>query len=322
MKQVIVQKFGGSSLATPKHIEKVASIIAATKESGLHPIVIVSAMGDTTDKLLKLAHEVTDSPTKRELDMLLSAGERISMALLSMKLNAMGVPAISFTGSQAGIMTTQNHADAEILEVKPIRVEEELNKNKVVILAGFQGVNPETKEIMTLGRGGSDTSAVAMADYFSAIHCDIYKDVPGLLNCDPKLTSTKPGFISHIDHDTMLTATQLGANILHWKCIEYAKNKNVTIRIKFLDDPTIFTTISDSINPETHPCISVLQIGENLKPDEVELSYILNANLDLNDIKLRIKKLPFNQLKKSVHSVTLLVKKESLDDYIKALLTT
>ncbi len=179
---IVVQKYGGSSVADVRRIRKVADrVVAATKAAGHEVVVVVSAMGNTTDELLALAHRVTDQPARRELDMLLSAGERISMALLSMALNARGVPAISFTGSQSGIITNDAHANARIVEVRPFRVEDELSRGRVVIVAGYQGVSYR-KEITTLGRGGSDTTAVALAAALGAEACEIYSDVDGRLH--------------------------------------------------------------------------------------------------------------------------------------------
>ena len=172
MKPLIVQKYGGATLADPIKIKAVATRIAEqAKENSL--VIVVSAMGKTTNSLIDLANQISDNPTRREMDMLLTVGERISMSLVSMALNDLGCPAISFTGSQAGIFTDDSHVNAFIRDVKPTRVQEALKENKVVILAGFQGVSPMTKEITTLGRGGSDTSAVAMAASFQADRCEI-----------------------------------------------------------------------------------------------------------------------------------------------------
>src|SRR4051794_7738326 len=182
---IVVQKYGGSSVADVEKIRRVADRVSATRDSGRDVVVVVSAMGDTTDDLLQLAHKVTENPPRRELDMLLSAGERISMAVLSMALNARGVPAVSFTGSQSGIVTNDAHANARIVEVRPFRVQDELARGKVVIVAGYQGVSYK-KEVTTLGRGGSDTTAVALAAALSA-DCEIYSDVDGVYTADPRV---------------------------------------------------------------------------------------------------------------------------------------
>src|SRR6185436_19431311 len=177
------QKFGGSSVADVERIGRVADRVAATRASGKDVVVVVSAMGDTTDELLALAKQVTENPARRELDMLLSAGERISMTLLSMALNARGVPAVSFTGSQSGIVTNDSHTNARIVEVRPFRVQDEIARGKVVIVAGYQGVS-YSREVTTLGRGGSDTTAVALAAALEAT-CEIYSDVDGVYTADP-----------------------------------------------------------------------------------------------------------------------------------------
>ena len=182
---IVVQKYGGSSVADVQKMQKVADRIAATKSAGRDVVVVVSAMGDTTDDLLALAKQVCESPARRELDMLLSAGERISMALLSMALNARGVPAVSFTGSQSGIVTNDAHTNARIVEVRPFRVQDELAQGKVVIVAGYQGVSYR-RDITTLGRGGSDTTAVALAAALEA-DCEIYSDVEGVYTADPRV---------------------------------------------------------------------------------------------------------------------------------------
>jgi aspartate kinase len=181
-----VQKYGGSSVADADGIKRVAQRIVATRKAGHSVVVAVSAMGDTTDELMDLAHQVSPLPPGRELDMLLTAGERISMALLSMALHELGVPAISFTGSQSGIITDDSHSQARIVEVRPVRIREELGKGKVVIVAGYQGVSRQ-REVTTLGRGGSDTTAVALAAALGAEACEIYSDVDGVFSADPRL---------------------------------------------------------------------------------------------------------------------------------------
>jgi aspartate kinase len=226
---LIVQKFGGATLADPTKIKHAAERIAFLAKS--HPlIVVVSAMGNTTNSLLELAQKVSNKPHRRELDMLLTAGERMSMSLLSMALNDLGCPAISFTGSQAGIMTDDSHANAFILDVKPIRVVEALSQNKVVILAGFQGVSPKTKEITTLGRGGSDTTAVAMAAHFKALRCDILKEVPSVFTADPRKVSGAKS-IPHLSYQHLADMTYWGAKVLHYKSAELALRHKVNLYV-------------------------------------------------------------------------------------------
>lgn len=224
---IVVQKYGGSSVANVEKIQRVADRVAAAKASGKELVVVVSAMGHTTDELLALAKQVCDSPARRELDMLLSAGERISMALLSMALNARGVPAVSFTGSQSGILTNDAHSNARIVEVRPYRVFDELERGKVVIVAGYQGVSYK-REVTTLGRGGSDTSAVALAAALGAEACEIYSDVEGVYTADPRVVpDTKR--LSELSYEEMQELAEAGAKVLNAQAVEFAKDKGIAI---------------------------------------------------------------------------------------------
>lgn len=218
---LIVQKYGGSSLATSARIKEVARRIHERKIQGDDLVIVVSAMGKQTDALLKLAHEVSNHPPVRELDMLLSVGERISMALLSMALYDLGQPAISFTGSQSGIVTDTVHTNARIVEVKADRIKEELKQGKVVIVAGFQGVSV-TREITTLGRGGSDVTAVALAISLGASACEFYKDVDGLYSKDPKQYGDAQK-LSECDYSTVHDLVEQGARVFHPLAIDLAK---------------------------------------------------------------------------------------------------
>jgi aspartate kinase len=229
LKPLIVQKYGGATLADPEKIKSVSARIAEQAKIN-SIIVVVSAMGKTTNSLIELAGQVSSHPEQRELDMLLTVGERISMSLVSMALNDLGCPAISFTGSQAGIFTDDSHVNAFINDVKGFRVDENLKKDKVVILAGFQGVSPLTKEITTLGRGGSDTSAVAMAAAFNAERCEILKDVPAIFSADPNIVPTaKP--IHQLNYDQLMDMTFWGAKVLHYRSVELAKIRDVTLYV-------------------------------------------------------------------------------------------
>ena len=228
--QIIVQKYGGATLATPEKIKIAAERIHRLRNSGAKIVVVVSAMGQTTNDLIALANKVSSRPLLRELDMLLSTGERISMSLLSMALNDLGCPAISLTGSQAGILTDDLHVNANIIEMKSFRVEQALEENKVVILAGFQGVSATTKEITTLGRGGSDITAVAMAGYLKADRCEILKDVDSVYTADPKLVSlAKP--IRKLTYPQLLDMTSWGAKVLNYRSVKLANEKNVTLYV-------------------------------------------------------------------------------------------
>ena len=224
---IVVQKYGGSSVADVDKIRQVADRVAAAKAAGKDVVVVVSAMGDTTDELLALAKKLTDSPSRRELDMLLSAGERISMALLSMALNARGVPAVSFTGSQSGIVTNDAHTNARIVEVRPFRVQDELERGKVVIVAGYQGVSYK-REVTTLGRGGSDTTAVALAAALDAEACEIYSDVEGVYTADPRLVPDAHR-LGELGYEEMQELAESGAKVLNAQAVEFAKERGIAI---------------------------------------------------------------------------------------------
>jgi len=227
---LIVQKYGGTSLDSIEKIKGIAQKIAALKKQGSDIIVVVSAMGRTTNQLITLAREITSEPSRRELDMLLTAGERISMALLAIALNDIGVEAISFTGSQSGIITDTAHTNARIVEIRSFRVEDEIKRGKVVIVAGFQGVSLN-KEVTTLGRGGSDTTAVALAASLNAKVCEILTDVDGIYTADPKLVPWAKK-ISFLSYDEMLEMANLGARVLHRRSVELARKYRVKLHVK------------------------------------------------------------------------------------------
>jgi aspartate kinase len=224
---IVVQKYGGSSVADVARIGQVADRVAATKAAGKDVVVVVSAMGDTTDELLALARRVSANPARRELDMLLSAGERISMALLSMALNARDVPAVSFTGSQSGIVTNDAHTSARIVEVRPFRVQDELARGKVVIVAGYQGVSYK-REVTTLGRGGSDTTAVALAAALDAEACEIYSDVAGVFTADPRVVPDARR-LAELSYEEMQELAESGAKVLNAQAVEFAKERGIAL---------------------------------------------------------------------------------------------
>ncbi|MEN9304744.1 MAG: hypothetical protein RLZZ159_966 [Actinomycetota bacterium] len=228
---LIVQKFGGSSVADAESIKRVAARIAATKRSGQQVVVVVSAMGDTTDELIDLANQVSPMPNGRELDMLLTAGERISMALLAMAISNLGLEARSFTGSQAGIITTSTHGRARVIDVTPSRIQEALAEGAIAIVAGFQGVAQDTKDITTLGRGGSDTTAVALAAALDADVCEIYTDVDGVFSADPRIVPNARKLKS-VTYEEMLELAASGAKVLHLRCVEYARRFNLPIHVR------------------------------------------------------------------------------------------
>ncbi len=228
---LVVQKFGGSSVADAERIKRVAERIVATRKAGHDVVVVVSAMGDTTDELRDLAERVTPMPPGRELDMLLTAGERISMALLAMAIAALGHEARSFTGSQAGIITDSAHGKARIIDITPGRIRDALAAHAVAIVAGFQGVSQDTKDITTLGRGASDTTAVALAAALGADRCEIYTDVDGVFTADPRLVPNarqRPV----ISYEEMLELAACGAKVLHLRCVEYARRYGIEVVVR------------------------------------------------------------------------------------------
>jgi aspartate kinase len=228
---IVVQKYGGSSLADAASIKRVARRIVESKRAGHDVVVAVSAMGDSTDELLDLANDVSPLPPARELDMLLTAGERISMALVAMAISDLGFTARSFTGSQAGVITDSVHGRAKIIDVTPGRISTALEDGHVVIVAGFQGVSQDTKEITTLGRGGTDTTAVALAAALHAEYCEIYTDVDGVFTADPRIVPTAQK-LDRVSYEEMLELAACGAKILHLRCVEYARRYHIPIHVR------------------------------------------------------------------------------------------
>jgi aspartate kinase len=228
---LIVQKYGGSSVADAEGMKRVAARIVASKRDGNQVVVVVSAMGDTTDELIDLANQVTPIPNGRELDMLLTAGERISMALLAMAISSLGHEARSFTGSQAGVITDSSHGRARIIDVTPGRIQEALAEGAIAIVAGFQGISQDTKDITTLGRGGSDTTAVALAAALDAEVCEIYTDVDGVFSADPRVVPSAKKLKS-VTYDEMLELAASGAKVLHLRCVEYARRYDLPIHVR------------------------------------------------------------------------------------------
>jgi aspartate kinase len=228
---LVCQKFGGTSVADAKRLRAVANTVASTRRAGNDVIVVVSAMGKTTDDLIELADQVSNNPSGREMDMLLTAGERISMSLLAMALEDMGVPAVSFTGSQAGILTDDSHGDAKILEITGGRVTDAIDAGKVVIIAGFQGVSPTTKEVTTLGRGGSDASAVALAAAFGADVCEIYTDVDGVYTADPRIVPNARK-LPEISSEEMLELAAQGSGVLMARSVETGRRYGIPIHVR------------------------------------------------------------------------------------------
>ena len=246
---IVVQKYGGSSLSDADAIKRVARRITEQKRAGNDVVVAVSAMGDSTDELLDLAEAVSPLPPARELDMLLTAGERISMALVAMAISDLGYTARSFTGSQAGVITDSVHGKAKIIDVTPGRIQSAIDDGHIVIVAGFQGVSQDTKEITTLGRGGTDTTAVALAAALNADVCEIYTDVDGVFTADPRIVP-QAAKLDQVTYEEMLELAASGAKILHLRCVEYARRYNIPIHVRSSFSQLDGTLVTGSINDE------------------------------------------------------------------------
>ncbi|WP_112262520.1 aspartate kinase [Lentzea terrae] len=243
---LVVQKYGGSSVESAERIKRVAERIVATKKAGNDVVVVVSAMGDTTDELLDLARQVSPVPPARELDMLLTSGERISMSLLAMAIHSLGAEARSYTGSQAGVITTSVHGKARIIDVTPSRIQDATSEGAIAIVAGFQGVSQDSKEITTLGRGGSDTTAVALAAATKADVCEIYTDVDGVYTADPRIVPNAKK-LDTITYEEMLEMAACGAKVLMLRCVEYARRYNVPVHVRSSFSNKTGTIVSGSV---------------------------------------------------------------------------
>ncbi len=277
---LVVQKYGGSSVADAIGVKRVAQRIAATRKAGNDVVVVVSAMGDTTDELLDLAHEVAPLPPGRELDMLLTAGERISMALLAMAIGNLGHEARSFTGSQAGVITDSSHGKAKIIDVTPGRIQAALGEGAIAIVAGFQGVSQDSKDITTLGRGGSDTTAVALAASLAADVCEIYTDVDGVFTADPRIVPTARRLAS-ISSEEMLEMAACGAKILHLRCVEYARRHRLPIHVRSSFSTRAGTWVTDQ-RPD----------GPDSTGDIVEQPIITGVAHDRSEAKITVVGVP------------------------------
>lgn len=245
---LIVQKYGGSSVADADSIKRVAKRIAEAKRGGDDVVVVVSAMGDTTDELIDLAQQITPLPPQREMDILLTAGERISMSLLAMAISSLGVEAQSFTGQQAGVITDSAHGKARIIDVTPSRIQQAVDSGAVAIVAGFQGVTQHTNDVTTLGRGGSDTTAVALAAALHADVCEIYTDVDGVFTADPRIVPSARK-IDRITYDEMLEMAASGAKVLVLRCVEYARRYGVPVHVRSSFSTRTGTLVTDASGP-------------------------------------------------------------------------
>ncbi|MCW2604390.1 MAG: aspartokinase [Pseudonocardiales bacterium] len=290
---LVVQKYGGSSVADAERIKRVAERIVATRREGHSVVVVVSAMGDTTDELLDLAMQVSAAPTGRELDMLLTTGERIAMALLAMAVNSLGYTAQSFTGSQAGVLTTATHGKARIIDVTPGRIQASLDGGNIAIVAGFQGVSQDTKDITTLGRGGSDTTAVALAAALHADVCEIYTDVDGVFSADPRIVPNAKQ-LETVTYEEMLELAASGAKILHLRSVEYARRYSIPVRVRSSFSNKLGTLVQGSMEdlPVEHAIISgvahdrseakVTVVGVPDKPGQAAALFRAIAVADIN----------------------------------------
>lgn len=274
---VIVQKYGGSSVENLEKLGAVADRIVACKRAGNNVVVVVSAMGKTTDELLSMAHRVTPTPPRRELDMLVSTGERISMALLCMAIDARGEQAISFTGSQSGLITNDRHFDARIIEVRPHRIEDELSRGRIVIVAGYQGMSYK-REITTFGRGGSDTTAIALAAALDAKQAEIYSDVDGVYSADPRVVSGAQ-HLSDVDYETMESMSAAGAKVLHAKAVAYAREHKIRIAAR-----STFESDRQTLIAETSAKTTAVVGRKNLTRYEAPVAQIDRANPAPEDV--------------------------------------
>ncbi len=275
---IIVQKYGGSSVADAEKLKKIAKLIALVKEQNHDVVVVVSAMGKTTNQLIEMAKVLSENPEKRELDMLLSTGERITMALLCIALNDLGIKAISLTGSQSGIITNDRYNDARVIEVRPFRVQDELAKNQVVVVGGFQGVSYK-RDITTLGRGGSDTSAVALAAALNAERCEIYSDVDGVYTTDPNMIK-EAKHLPEISYQQIQEMAEAGAKVLNAQAIQFAKEANIAIYARSTFSPGKETIIRELAPTDRPRVIAVVH-----ETDIIRIAYIKkNREENFNNI--------------------------------------
>ena len=284
---LIVQKYGGSSVADVEKLKKIASMITIIKKQGIDVVVVVSAMGKTTNELIEMAKSISPDPPKREMDMLLSTGERTSMALLCIALHQQGIESISLTGSQAGIITNDRHNDARVIEVRPIRVLDELDKGKVVVIGGFQGVSYK-RDITTLGRGGSDTSAVALAAALNAERCEIYSDVDGVYTTDPKIVK-EAKHLPEISYQQLQEMAEAGAKVLNAQAVQFAKESKITLYARGTFNTGKETLIRDVTKKELSGVLSVVYEKEIVRVyvhDAEKINWVLD-HLEKNQIPIK-----------------------------------
>ena len=318
---LIVQKFGGTSVANTDSLKVVASRIIECKEQGNNVVVVPSAMGSSTDELIDLASNLSENPAPREMDMLLSAGERITMSLLSIHLNSLGYDSISLTGSQAGIITTSRHGKAEIEEITGERVKEGLDEGKIVIVAGFQGFNRESREITTLGRGGSDATAVALAASLNAERCEIFTDVDGVFSADPRYVENAK-LIDEISYEEMLEMSSTGAGVLMARSVEFGRRYNIPIIVKSTFENNEGTIVKEKTMEEA--------IVSGVTHNDKEVKFTLFGVPDqpgiagkvfgsLSDIGINVDMIVQNVSKDSITDISFTAPKDQADDVEKTL---
>jgi aspartate kinase len=291
---LVVQKYGGSSVADADGIKRVAQRIVATHKAGDRVVVVVSAMGDSTDELIDLANQVSPLPPGRELDMLLTAGERISMALLAMAIANLGLEAQSFTGSQAGVITDSVHGRARIIDVTPGRIATALDSGAIPIVAGFQGVSQTSKDITTLGRGGSDTTAVALAAALRADVCEIYTDVDGVFTADPRIVRVARK-IPRLSYEEMLEMAACGTKVLMLRCVEYARRYDVPIHVRSSFSNKVGTWVSGHAGHKTETgqlSTALAGAGEDVEESDVEQAIISGVAHDVSEAKITVVGVP------------------------------
>jgi len=311
---VIVQKYGGSSLASVEKLKRISEMIAAVKNTGYDVVAVVSAMGKTTNSLIEMAKEISPTPSRREMDMLLSTGERTTMALLCIALNELGVDAISLTGSQAGIITNDRHNDARVIEVRPIRVQDELEEGKVVVIGGFQGVSYK-RDITTLGRGGSDTSAVALAAALNAERCEIYSDVDGVYTTDPNIVKDAK-HLPEISYQQIQEMAEAGAKVLNAQAVQYAKEAKIALYVRSTFNRGKETIIKEVTKKELSGVRSVVYETEIVtvlvnNPSKIELA----AHL-LEEKQIAMKEFQYSALgKDSGYKSSFIISKKNIYDW-------
>ena len=284
---LIVQKYGGSSVSDVDKLNKIAQLIATVKKQGFNVVVVVSAMGKTTNQLIEMAKAISPDPPRREIDMLLSTGERTTMALLCIALQKEGVDSISLTGSQAGIITNDRHNDARVIEVRPVRVQDEVEKGKVVVIGGFQGVSYK-RDITTLGRGGSDTSAVALAAALNAERCEIYSDVDGVYTSDPKIVKDAK-HLPEISYQQLQEMSEAGAKVMNAQAVQFAKEAKIALYARSTFSPGRETLIKDIPFKELSNVLSVVYEKEIVRiyvNDSEKIEWLLSF-LDENQIPIK-----------------------------------